>query len=116
MNNIQIYKFLLPFSVLLIVVGAIIFFLGFFPVFGIGSNFGPTMETTFVLCLAFGFMLLAVSIIDSSLSHKRAAQSGQENVESQKIHKILKTIGIVVITIVVFSFLLITWIASGIRD
>lgn len=113
MNSIKVYKFLLPVSVLLLAIGAAIFFLGYFPVFGIGSNFGPTIGVIFTLCLALGFIFLIVSLIDMSLVRKRAVQTGQENVEPHKIYKILKEIGKLIITIVVLFFLLIIWILSG---
>lgn len=108
MKNISIYKFLLPVSVVMLAMGAIIFFLGYLP----GSNLSSAVGMICGGLLFFGFIFFIVSLIDSSISRKRAIADGQEEFSVQRSHTTLKYIGIAIIAIVVFSSLIILYLLS----
>lgn len=96
MKNISIYKFLLPLSVIMLAIGAVIFFSGFLPSSNLGSITG-------MICgglLFFGFIFFVVSFIDLYISRKRAIVSGQGTIPDQKSHSVFKYIGITIIVII----------------
>ncbi len=108
MKNISLYKFLLPLSVIMLAVGAIIFFLGYLP----GSDLG---YATGVICgglLFFGLIFFVISLIDSAISRKRAIAEGQGTSPVQGSHSVLKYTGIAIISIIVVFCAIIFYIMS----
>ena len=98
MKNISIYKFLLPLSITMLAIGAIILFLGWLPGSGLGSAAG-------LVCggfLFFGFIFFVISLIDSSISRKRAVVAEQKISPIQKSHSVLKYVGIAIISFIIF--------------
>jgi hypothetical protein len=107
MNNIPFYKLSLPISVIMLGMGVIVLFLGFFPVFDIGANFGSNIEAICFGLLFFGFILFVISLIDMSISRRRTLVSAEGNTLPQKSHRILKQIGItIIVTLVIFGAIL----------
>ncbi len=111
MKNISIYQFLLPLSVIMLVIGGIIFFLGYLP----GSNLGDTALMVCVGFLFFGFIFFILSLIDQSLSRKRAIGTEQGTFSVQKVHSIFKYTGIIIITIIVVFFAILFYIFSNMQ-
>ncbi len=117
-KNLSVSKFLLPTSVAMMVVGASLLLLGFFPVFGFGKDFSESVGYLCVFLFFFGFIFFIVSLVDTSIARKREVAGGieQQIVVSNKKSSTLVRVGVMLI-IVVLCFMGLMFLAlSGFRD
>ncbi|MBN2094154.1 MAG: hypothetical protein JW740_02170 [Candidatus Zambryskibacteria bacterium] len=102
--NYPVYKFLLPTSIVMLVVGFAILFLGWFPILGFGSNFGDNMLYLCVLLLLLGFVLFIASLIDRKIVFRRSQSDiteQQPKIIYQKKYRILSRIGWIAVIAVI---------------
>lgn len=115
-KNFSVSKFLLPISVVMMVSGAILLFLGFTSV---GSNFNDSIGYLMGSLLFLGFIFFIVSLIDSSITHRRNINNNameQQNVVQKNMNSNWKRIGITIIIIVICFYILMAMALNGMHD
>lgn len=108
-KNFSVSKFLLPTSVIMMIIGSVLLFGGIFNVFD--SSFYKIIKYEYIVfILFFGFVFFITSLIDRSITRKRNITDGVEpqNLVPEKTNTNWIRVGVVVIiTVVCFLGLLI---------
>ncbi len=108
-KNIEVSKFLLPISVVMMIGSFLFFLLGW----SSSSNFGETASSIIVPMLILGPILFIVSLIDNAVNKKRSVQ---QNVPAVPVNQVWISLGRIALIIIIVSIVLLVLILRGFHD